>query len=165
MLRQVETQVRLVRPAGSVEVSDGDLRGKLGDLALSLLRALPTRSLLHELRITQVVPTPDYGDSESTKKIAKDAMSMRKSSYLLRKAKVIQQTHKDDTFANEHIPGVDNIITDALSRKHAPGYVFTMPTCLESAHELVLPVRGKDYYRTLANRTPAVAKKKRRQCG
>ena len=65
----------------------------------------------------------------------------------------------------QHIPGVDNIIADALSRKYAPGYTFTMPTCLDAVQELMLPVRGKDYYRTLTHRAPAAAKRRRRQIG
>ena len=59
----------------------------------------------------------------------------------------------------EHIPGVDNIIADALSRRLQPGANVQLPTCLASIEEMVLPTRGKEYYRTLLNKPPAVRKR------
>jgi hypothetical protein len=63
----------------------------------------------------------------------------------------------------QHIPGVDNVIADALSRKYMPDNSFTLPACLLPDQELVLPTRDKDYYRTLVNRTPAVSHRKRKR--
>ena len=65
----------------------------------------------------------------------------------------------------QHIPGVDNVIADALSRKYAPGFDFELPSCLRPAQELLLPERDDKYYRTLRPKAPAVSKRKRRQGG
>jgi hypothetical protein len=59
----------------------------------------------------------------------------------------------------EHIPGVDNVIADALSRRTQPGVCFMLPTCLAAVEELVLPTRQREYYRTLPNKPPAVTKR------
>ena len=75
--------------------------------AHNILRALPTRNLLHELRITQA-KTPDFGDSQSCQNIARDAASMRRSAWVLRKAGVIQETYDEELFDNVHVAGVDN---------------------------------------------------------
>jgi hypothetical protein len=54
----------------------------------------------------------------------------------------------------EHIPGVENVIADALSRRLAPGFTFVFPPCLLNVPELKLPTRRRDYYRTLQDRPP-----------
>jgi hypothetical protein len=59
----------------------------------------------------------------------------------------------------EHIPGVDNIIADALSRRLQPGAHVQLPHCLHAVKELVLPPRGRDYFRTLECKPPAVTKR------
>jgi hypothetical protein len=56
----------------------------------------------------------------------------------------------------EHIPGVDNVIADALSRKLQPGVVFNLPPCLRTVEEMVVPTRGMEFFRTLQNGPPAV---------
>ena len=50
----------------------------------------------------------------------------------------------------EHVPGDDNVIADALSRKYAPGYSFTLPMCLADVEEVAIAPRGVSYYRTVA---------------
>ena len=46
----------------------------------------------------------------------------------------------------EHIPGVDNVVSDMLSRKFAPGTVLVLPDCLKDVEELVLQPRTRAYY-------------------
>ena len=53
----------------------------------------------------------------------------------------------------EHIPGVDNVIADALSRRFAPDYAFVMPACLAHVPELKLADRDEAYFRTLRPQT------------
>ena len=50
----------------------------------------------------------------------------------------------------EHIPGDENVIADALSRKFAPGFEYVLPQCLVGVPELILDHRGTDYFRTIA---------------
>jgi hypothetical protein len=50
----------------------------------------------------------------------------------------------------EHIPGDENLIADAFSRKFAPGFDFGLPPCLAGVQEAVLDCRGPDYFRTTA---------------
>jgi hypothetical protein len=57
----------------------------------------------------------------------------------------------------EHIPGVDNVIADALSRRLAPGYTYVFPPCLAGVPELKLPIRRREFYRTLEAKPPPVA--------
>ena len=49
----------------------------------------------------------------------------------------------------EHIPGVENILADALSRRFEPNFDFILPTVFSTVPEAVLPPRGTDYFRTL----------------
>ena len=49
----------------------------------------------------------------------------------------------------EHIPGVENILADALSRQFEPGFDYALPTIFANVPESVLPLRGEDYFRTL----------------
>ena len=49
----------------------------------------------------------------------------------------------------EHIPGVENILADALSRRFEPNFDFILPTIFSTVPEAVLPPRGNDYFRTL----------------
>jgi hypothetical protein len=49
----------------------------------------------------------------------------------------------------EHVPGIDNVIADPLSRKLQPGTEFLLPPCLRTVAELVLPPRGKEFFHTL----------------
>jgi hypothetical protein len=49
----------------------------------------------------------------------------------------------------EHIPGDENVIADALSRRYAPGFNFELPQCLEHVAESVLEQRGAAYFRTI----------------
>ena len=59
----------------------------------------------------------------------------------------------------EHIPGVDNVISDALSRRYQPGADAQLPHCLCKVQELVLPARGEEFFRSLGNKPPAVTKR------
>jgi hypothetical protein len=56
----------------------------------------------------------------------------------------------------EHIPGVDNIIADALSRRHMPHGAFTLPECLRNVQEAAVAPRDISYYKTTLQ--PAAAK-------
>jgi hypothetical protein len=58
----------------------------------------------------------------------------------------------------QHVPGVDNIIADELSRKYQPGHVFTLPTALAGVTELQLPIRDQSYFRSTL--PPAVPRRK-----
>ena len=49
----------------------------------------------------------------------------------------------------EHVPGVANVVADALSRRFEPGCTFAVPRCLLEVPELELPPRDASYYRTL----------------
>ena len=49
----------------------------------------------------------------------------------------------------QHIPGVDNVIADPLSRRFMPDSSFTVPACLADVPEAVPPVRPRKYFRTL----------------
>ena len=49
----------------------------------------------------------------------------------------------------EHIPGVENTLADALSRRYEPDFNFKLPLEFASVPESVLPPRGTDYFRTL----------------
>ena len=48
-----------------------------------------------------------------------------------------------------HSPGVAHKVADSLSRKHAPGFSYTLPACLENATEVEAPLRPRSYYRSL----------------
>ena len=48
-----------------------------------------------------------------------------------------------------HSPGVAHKVADSLSRKHAPGFSYTLPACLENAAEIEAPLRPRKYYRSL----------------
>ena len=52
----------------------------------------------------------------------------------------------------EHVPGVANLICDMLSRQFQPNpkSKYVLPLQLVHVKELVLPVRSKQYYRTLS---------------
>ena len=49
----------------------------------------------------------------------------------------------------EHIPGVENILADALSRQFDPGFDFCLPTIFADVPETQVPLRGAEYFRTL----------------
>ena len=49
----------------------------------------------------------------------------------------------------EHIPGVDNILADALSRRFEPSFDFQLPSIFADVPEAILPIRGEEYFRTL----------------
>ena len=49
----------------------------------------------------------------------------------------------------EHIPGVDNVLADLLSRKYMPNSGFVVPLRLQHVPETVLPSRSRSYFRTL----------------
>ena len=51
----------------------------------------------------------------------------------------------------EHIPGVANVLPDALSRLDDPAYhnKFRLPTVLRSVRRRVLSHRGPGFWRTL----------------
>ena len=51
----------------------------------------------------------------------------------------------------EHIPGIDNVLADTLSRKFMPESGFEVPPQLQHVQEHVLPSRTRDYYRTLGS--------------
>ena len=51
--------------------------------------------------------------------------------------------------AGVHIPGVSNVVTDALSRKFQPGKQYMVPECLSGVAEMRLEVRTRSFFRTL----------------
>ena len=56
----------------------------------------------------------------------------------------------------EHVPGVDNVLADMLSRKFAPGFTYVLPPCFRPEDELVVCQRDRTYYRTLLKKSPVV---------
>ena len=50
----------------------------------------------------------------------------------------------------EHVPGLHNVIPDALSRKFQPGQTFVVPRVLQLVPETVLEMRGRKYFRSIA---------------
>ena len=48
----------------------------------------------------------------------------------------------------EHVPGIDNVVADELSRKFQPGHVFALPPCLTDVPELQLAARDRSYFRS-----------------
>ena len=50
----------------------------------------------------------------------------------------------------EHVPGEENVIADALSRKYAPGFDFQLPERMAAVQETMFSTRGHRYLRTLA---------------
>ena len=56
----------------------------------------------------------------------------------------------------EHIPGVENVTADMLSRKFETNFHYSVPDCLAGVPEMVLAPRGTDYFRTL--QLPATSK-------
>jgi hypothetical protein len=59
-----------------------------------------------------------------------------------------------------HIPGVENITADALSRKFDPGFTYSQPALLAGALETIVPPREAAYFR--AALPPAASRRKRR---
>jgi hypothetical protein len=49
----------------------------------------------------------------------------------------------------EHVPGLHNVIPDALSRKYQPGHRYILPNVLQTVPEQLLAPRGKSYFRSL----------------
>jgi hypothetical protein len=49
----------------------------------------------------------------------------------------------------EHVPGIANVVCDALSRKHQPGASYAFPSELHGVREAVLPVRDRSYFKSL----------------
>ena len=49
----------------------------------------------------------------------------------------------------EHAPGDHNVVPDMLSRKFQPGVSFRVPPLLALVPETILPMRGREYYRSL----------------
>jgi hypothetical protein len=49
----------------------------------------------------------------------------------------------------EHIPGVHNIVPDALSRKFQPHQKYIVPDILSEVEEMLLPPRGWHYYKSI----------------
>ena len=50
----------------------------------------------------------------------------------------------------EHVPGDHNVIPDMLSRKFQPGAKYVVPPLLLEVPETHLPLRGREFYRSLA---------------
>ena len=50
----------------------------------------------------------------------------------------------------EHVPGDHNVIPDMLSRKFQPGAIYKVPPLLQDVPETRLPVRGREFYRSIA---------------
>jgi hypothetical protein len=59
-----------------------------------------------------------------------------------------------------HIPGIENVIADALSRKFEPGFEFTLPTELAGIPEIEVCPRDHTYFRSTL--PPAAQGRKRR---
>ena len=49
----------------------------------------------------------------------------------------------------EHIPGVANVLADALSRKYQPGYAYKLPPALHEVREVHISARSPQFYCTL----------------
>ena len=49
-----------------------------------------------------------------------------------------------------HIPGISNKIADELSRKYAPGHVFSLPAVLNPECEVSPPTRHAAFYMCFA---------------
>ena len=49
----------------------------------------------------------------------------------------------------EHIPGIENVLADALSRQFDPSYDYRLPSVFSAVPETILPLRGESYFRTL----------------
>jgi hypothetical protein len=63
--------------------------------------------------------------------------------------------------AVEHVPGVENVTADMLSRKYAPAKesTYALPQCLEGVEELVLPTRGRSYFQTITQPSDSASQK------
>jgi hypothetical protein len=48
----------------------------------------------------------------------------------------------------EHVPGIHNIVPDALSRKFQPHQKYIVPDILMGVEELLLPPRGRNYFKS-----------------
>jgi hypothetical protein len=48
-----------------------------------------------------------------------------------------------------HSPGVAHKVADALSRRFAPEFSYSLPACLQQAAEIAPPSRPRSYYRSL----------------
>ena len=49
-----------------------------------------------------------------------------------------------------HIPGISNVIADALSRRFQEGRSFILPIALEGVPEVHPPARSRGYYKSLS---------------
>ena len=47
-----------------------------------------------------------------------------------------------------HAPGISHKVADALSRRYAPGFNYSLPQFLETAREVSAPRRPATYYST-----------------
>ena len=56
-----------------------------------------------------------------------------------------------------HTPGIANVTADQLSRKFMPDVVFTLPKALDNVEEVHLPLRTKEFYKSLAPLAPAAS--------
>ena len=50
----------------------------------------------------------------------------------------------------EHVPGVANVLADALSRAYEPGVDFKLPPQLATARRIQVPRRRRTWYKSLA---------------
>ena len=48
-----------------------------------------------------------------------------------------------------HSLGVAHKVADALSRKYAPGFKYSLPQCLSEVRETLIPARTDEYYAAL----------------
>ena len=53
----------------------------------------------------------------------------------------------------EHVPGIDNIIPDELSRQFQPGHHFVLPSALAAVDEMPLVPREAGYFKTVTAET------------
>ena len=60
---------------------------------------------------------------------------------------IAESVYRPDVCA--HLPGVMNVIADALSRKFVPGTKFAVPSLLREVPETTIPPRGRSWWRTL----------------
>ena len=63
----------------------------------------------------------------------------------------------------EHVPGLENIVADELSRRYAPekNPPFLLPSCLDNVEEMILPERGLSYFETKQLPTECTIRKRR----
>ena len=88
----------------------GSFPTELNSAVTAAMRGIPVRGLCHEIGILQIDPSPIYTDSESTYFVAREAQSMRNSSWLMNRAEWLQEVVESGVFNVTPIPGKRNVV-------------------------------------------------------